>query len=405
MKEFKRIEPLSNFQIIEKCEDLKIKHFRGVFMRDELKNSKQNECLVINTDHSQNEGTHWTCLYIKNGISYYFDPYGFPPTPEVINYCNDPRNYSSFPIQRMDEVNCGHYCIHVLHRLDNGDEFYDICFDLFDKKNFCYCIMSVNIFGSFIDGNNTYVDQKFTTLSTNLASKVEKFGDVISGDLNLLVNNDSLRTFGVSDLSSGKSMSLLLGDQDNQMRHNHGHSLIIAALHGTKFTCPVADICKIGSENDTRMKIFQDVVMSNKFIAGLRDPFSAQDAATKNYTDNNDNLRVLKTGDTMTGNLSMTNSKITDLATLSELNDAATKQCVDAKCVKNNIGCIPNQESNNSMTGFIATSSDQMGPGFQPYGAFSNLKADYSWATTNTTGWLAIQCPNPVKLWKVALKA
>ena len=63
--------------------------------------------------------------------------------------------------------------------------------------------------------------------------------------------------------------------------------------------------------------------MSNKFIAGLRDPFSAQDAATKNYADNNDNLRVLKTGDTMTGNLSMTNSKITDLATPSEQNDAA----------------------------------------------------------------------------------
>jgi len=34
MKEFKRIEPLSNFQIIEKCKQLNIKNFKGVFMRD-----------------------------------------------------------------------------------------------------------------------------------------------------------------------------------------------------------------------------------------------------------------------------------------------------------------------------------------------------------------------------------
>jgi len=131
MNEFKQIEPMSNFQIIEKCKDLKIRNFRGVFMRDELTISKKNECLVINTDHSQNEGTHWTCLYIKNGTSYYFDPYGFPPTPEVMSYCNEPRYYSSFSIQKMNEVICGHYCIYVLHRLDNGDTFYDICYDLF----------------------------------------------------------------------------------------------------------------------------------------------------------------------------------------------------------------------------------------------------------------------------------
>ena len=120
--------------------------------------------------------------------------------------------------------------------------------------------MSVNIFGSsgtsFNGGSNTYVDQKFTTLSTNLASKVDKSGDIISGDLKLLANDDPLRTFGVSDLSSGKSMSLLRGNQDNRIRHNHGHPLKIAALRGTKFTCPLGDICKIGSENYARIQCY-----------------------------------------------------------------------------------------------------------------------------------------------------
>jgi hypothetical protein len=135
MRQFKDVEPLSNFQIIEKCKELKIKNFKGVFMRNELLKAmnKDNECMVINTDHSNNEGTHWTCLFIKNGSSYYFDPYGFPPTKEVINYCKEPRYYSSFPIQKFNEVICGHYCIYLLYRLSNGNNFYDICYELFHK--------------------------------------------------------------------------------------------------------------------------------------------------------------------------------------------------------------------------------------------------------------------------------
>jgi len=57
------------------------------------------------------------------------------------------------------------------------------------------------------------------------------------------------------------------------------------------------------AENNVRTHFYQDVVMNNKYIARLRDQFSAQDASTKKYTDNNDNLQVLKTGDTMTGSL------------------------------------------------------------------------------------------------------
>ena len=132
MKEFDKIEPLSNFQIIKKCEELKIKNFQGVFMRDELKNKKstKNECMVINIDHSSNEGTHWTCLFIKNGVSYYFDSYGFEPTLEVVEYCKEPRYYSSFPIQKITEVICGHYCIYVLYKLSIGKDFYDVCDEL-----------------------------------------------------------------------------------------------------------------------------------------------------------------------------------------------------------------------------------------------------------------------------------
>jgi hypothetical protein len=136
MKSFKKIEPLSNFQIIQKCKELNIKNFKGVFMRDEIKNKRptDNECMVINIDHSNNQGTHWTCLFIDKGKSYYFDSYGFEPTVEVKEYCKEPRVYSSFEIQQTNEIICGHYCIYVLYRLSNGDEFDDILDELYRRS-------------------------------------------------------------------------------------------------------------------------------------------------------------------------------------------------------------------------------------------------------------------------------
>ena len=116
------------------CKILKIKNFKGVFMRDELKNQKvtQNECLILNIDHSSNNGTHWTCLFIKNGVTYYFDSYGFPPPLEVLEYCKgEDRYYNTFKIQGDGEVICGHYCIYMLYQLSNGCNFYDVLDELY----------------------------------------------------------------------------------------------------------------------------------------------------------------------------------------------------------------------------------------------------------------------------------
>src|SRR5580698_2902751 len=103
--------------------------------------------------------------------------------------------------------------------------------------------MSVNIFGSSggegeSSGTDTkYVDQKFATLTTNLATKVNKAGDTVSGDLNIALEKDNLRTFGVTDIKTEKTVSLLLGNLDNQIRHNFGHPIEITEGYGTKFVC------------------------------------------------------------------------------------------------------------------------------------------------------------------------
>ena len=120
------------------CKELKIKNFKGVFMRDELnkRKSNKNECLILNIDHSNNNGTHWTCLFIKNGVAYYFDSYGFEPPLEVDAYCKgENRYYNTFRIQSYDEVICGHYCIYMLYRLSCGSVFDNVLDELYRYHN------------------------------------------------------------------------------------------------------------------------------------------------------------------------------------------------------------------------------------------------------------------------------
>ena len=106
-------------------------------MRDELKRKKAScdACMVLNIDHSSNEGTHWTCLFIKNGVSFYFDSYGFEPTLDVKEYCKEPRYFNSYQIQKVNQVICSHYFIYVLYTLSNGNDFYDVCDELYRYSN------------------------------------------------------------------------------------------------------------------------------------------------------------------------------------------------------------------------------------------------------------------------------
>ena len=125
MKRFNKIEPLSNFDIIECCKELQINNIKVFY---------DNECLIINSDVSSGPGIHWMCLYSKNGVSYYFDSYGLAPPDEVLIYCkNKIRYYNELPIQLDDKVEilCGHYCIYILYKLNNNFDFEIILQELY----------------------------------------------------------------------------------------------------------------------------------------------------------------------------------------------------------------------------------------------------------------------------------
>lgn len=106
--------PLTNYdieRIVKK--KLKIKHFRGVFMRTQFRNMKPRriECGILNLDPVN--GSHWTAYCKANHLVYYFDPIGnvYPPK-ELQSYlknCKIVYNYKRF--QRIDSVFCGHWSI------------------------------------------------------------------------------------------------------------------------------------------------------------------------------------------------------------------------------------------------------------------------------------------------------
>ena len=106
-------------------------------MRDEIEKSvTKNECLILNIDDSEGKGTHWTCLFCKNWKCCYFDSYGLCPPIEVQSYCKDKdRYYNTFKIQAPNEVICGHYCIYVLYKLNNGALFTDVLNELYERNN------------------------------------------------------------------------------------------------------------------------------------------------------------------------------------------------------------------------------------------------------------------------------
>ena len=134
MRENKVLLPLTNLDIIKIVKGecvlpwfypiikFKIKHFRGVFMKDELPlKTRKVECGIINLQNSSEVGSHWTAYYKTScNYKYYFDSYGNThPPKELVKYLgknnlfyNEERiqNYHDPPI-------CGHLCVLILKKI------------------------------------------------------------------------------------------------------------------------------------------------------------------------------------------------------------------------------------------------------------------------------------------------
>lgn len=127
---------MTNIDLLKEAKKLKLKNFRGVFMRDEIKNIKprNQECGILNLNTSNQPGSHWVCWYKDGNKKYYFDSYGLVPPTEIVNYLKQPIIRNTSQLQSFSQSNCGQYCLYVLKRLCNGDEFINIETDLYIIK-------------------------------------------------------------------------------------------------------------------------------------------------------------------------------------------------------------------------------------------------------------------------------
>lgn len=101
---------------------LKIKRFRGIFMRDTLpSHPRKIECAIINLDSINGNGTHWVTYYKYLNDIYYFDSYGnLPPPIEVIMYFGNDKNiyYNTYIYQKFGTTICGQLCIMFLYHMN-----------------------------------------------------------------------------------------------------------------------------------------------------------------------------------------------------------------------------------------------------------------------------------------------
>ena len=151
--------------------------------------------------------------------------------------------------------------------------------------------MSVNIFGGGRNtaasashasvgnvGSDRNFNQRLILLSNKLAQKVNKSGDTMNGDLKLTFNPDLSNlslSLGVDGMDRNHSMTILLGNEHNQIYHANGSSVSLIAQHGFKFKCSTG----------RTISFDHDIELSDKPITDLIDPVSPSGAVTKQYSD------------------------------------------------------------------------------------------------------------------------
>ena len=118
---------LTNVDILNYVSLLKIPHFRGVFMRDELPQKiKTLECGIMNFNTHEQTGSHWVC-YMRNGNTrIYFDSFGQITPLELQKYLKTKPEFekkvsvierNTDIVQRPNTSVCGHLCLFVLTSL------------------------------------------------------------------------------------------------------------------------------------------------------------------------------------------------------------------------------------------------------------------------------------------------
>jgi hypothetical protein len=132
----------TNFELTTIAKELGLKDFRGIYMRDELRELKtnilENEYLILNLNDSSvtpkvnKETGHWILLARVNNKAYHFCSFGSPPCKEAIDYLGKPILTHNFILQPFNTSICGELCLLVAYLLQNGVSYTDAVLGLYD---------------------------------------------------------------------------------------------------------------------------------------------------------------------------------------------------------------------------------------------------------------------------------
>ena len=112
---------LSNFDLLDWVDYLKIPNFKGIFSRDSKDHLHNTGCCLINLDDEVGDGTHWVATDIKGKKILYFDSFSMPPPIEFVSYARRIGKEVVFnaghPLQDIHSVRCGYYCLYFLNEI------------------------------------------------------------------------------------------------------------------------------------------------------------------------------------------------------------------------------------------------------------------------------------------------
>jgi hypothetical protein len=146
---------------------LEILNITNVIIRskDNFNTYPKNGNYIVNLADSDNSGTHWTALFIKNDIAVYFDSYGLAPPNQVKLFCKSKKLiYNTDTIQSFDSTACGYYCILFIYHFNRLNKTY------ITARQYGYAL---NKFNSVFNINNT-----------------EKNDGILKKQLNLIYRNN-----------------------------------------------------------------------------------------------------------------------------------------------------------------------------------------------------------------------
>ena len=126
---FKKTVPMSNFDLLEWCQYLKIP-IKNVLSRDgNVPHNHKLAIFIYNLEPSYMNGSHWIATYVRDNVINYFDSFGLPPFEELVNHAkrkNLTLLHQNQQIQNLYTSTCGYFCLYFLNEMHKDGDYFDL---------------------------------------------------------------------------------------------------------------------------------------------------------------------------------------------------------------------------------------------------------------------------------------